>query len=83
MVAPSVPVIDLPLQTDITLPLNPPFTSDLYKLKSDIKLPSTHKLEAFRRLILSAKTGNIEVTDTISEVSYKLDPRVYNAQLLT
>ncbi|KAI0284000.1 mini-chromosome maintenance replisome factor-domain-containing protein [Russula aff. rugulosa BPL654] len=54
-------------QTDVTLPLNVPPTCDLYKPKSDIKLPSTDKLEAFRRLILSAKTGNIEVTDTISE----------------
>lgn len=54
-------------QTDVTLPLNVPPTCDLYKPKSDIKLPSTEKLEAFRRLILNAKTGNIEVTDTISE----------------
>ncbi|KAI0283996.1 hypothetical protein BGY98DRAFT_1174054 [Russula aff. rugulosa BPL654] len=45
---------------DVTLPLNVPPTCDLYKPKSDIKLPSTDKLEAFRRLILSAKTGNIE-----------------------
>jgi len=29
---------------------------------------STDKLEAFRRLILSTKTGNIEMTNTISEV---------------
>ncbi|KAI0004499.1 putative alanine racemase-domain-containing protein [Russula compacta] len=68
-------------QTDVTLPLNSPSTSDLYKLKSDIKLPSTDKLEAFRRLILSAKTGNIEVTDTISEV--QAGPRAHNTQLLT
>jgi hypothetical protein len=62
-------VINLPLQTDVTLPLSSPSTSsDLYKPKSDIKLPSTDKLEAFRRLILCAKTGNIEVTDAISEV---------------
>ncbi|KAN0123436.1 Mini-chromosome maintenance replisome factor domain containing protein [Russula decolorans] len=54
-------------QTDVTFPLNVPPTCDLYKPKSDIKLPSTDKLEAFRRLILSAKTGKIEVTDTISE----------------
>ena len=64
------PIVDLHfLQTDVTLPLNIPPTCNLYKPKSDIKLPSTDKLEAFRRLILSAKTGNIEVTDTISEVS--------------
>lgn len=55
-------------QTDVTLPLNSPSTGDLYKPKSDIELPSTDKLEAFRRLILRAKTGNIELTDTISEV---------------
>ncbi|KAI9443235.1 mini-chromosome maintenance replisome factor-domain-containing protein [Lactarius indigo] len=53
--------------TDVTLPLDSPSTSDLYKPKSDIKLPSTDKLEAFRRLILGAKVGNIEVTDAISE----------------
>jgi len=54
-------------QTDVTFPLNPPSTSDLYKPKSDIKVPSTDKLEAFRRLILDAKAGDIEVTDAISE----------------
>jgi len=54
-------------QTDVTFPLNPPSTSDLYKTKSDIKVPSTDKLEAFRRLILDAKAGDIEVTDAISE----------------
>lgn len=54
-------------QTDVTFPFNSPPTSDLYKPKSDIKLPSTDKLEAFRRLILGAKTGNIKVTDAISE----------------
>jgi len=54
-------------QTDVTFPLNSPSTSDLYKPKSDIKLPSIDKLEAFRRLILGAKAGNIEVTDPISE----------------
>ena len=63
------PLLTCILQTGVTLPLNVPPTCDLYKPKSDIKLPSTDKLEAFRRLILSAKTGNIEVTDTISEVS--------------
>jgi hypothetical protein len=63
-----IPLLTRILQTDVTLPLNLPPTCDLYKPKSDIKLPSTDKLEAFRRLILSAKTGNIEVTDTISEV---------------
>jgi hypothetical protein len=62
------PFVDLPPQTDVTLPLNVPSTCDLYKPKSDIKLPSTDKLGAFRRLILSAKTGSIVVTDTISEV---------------
>ena len=67
-VARSVPVVDLPLKTDVTLPLDVPSTCNLYKPKSDIKLPSTDKLEAFRRLILGAKTGSIEVTDTISEV---------------
>ena len=57
-------------QTDVTLPLqlNSPSADDLYKPKSDIKLPSADKLEAFRRLILIAKTGDIELTDTISEV---------------
>ena len=59
---------DLPLQTDVTLPLNVPSTCDLYKPKSDIKPLSTDKMEAFRHLILGAKTGSIEVTDTISEV---------------
>ncbi|KAH9049897.1 mini-chromosome maintenance replisome factor-domain-containing protein [Lactarius hengduanensis] len=54
-------------QTDVTFPLNSPSTSDLYKPKSDIKLPSTDKLEAFRCLILGAKAGNIEVTEAISE----------------
>ncbi len=62
------PLLICLLQTDITLPLNVPSTCGLYKPKSDIKLPSTDKLEAFRHLILSAKTGNIVVTDTISEV---------------
>jgi hypothetical protein len=61
-------VIELSQQTDVTFPLDSPSTSDLYKPKSDIKLPSTDKLEAFRRLILGAKAGNIEVTDKISEV---------------
>jgi len=61
------PFLTFLLQTDITIPLNVPPTCDLYKPKSDIKLPSTDKLEAFRHLILSAKTGNIVVTDTISE----------------
>jgi len=56
------------LQTDITLPLDPRPGSDLYKSISDIKLPSTDKLDAFRHLILSAKTGKIELTDSISEV---------------
>ena len=65
------PIIDLSPQTDITFPLNPPSTSDLYKPKSDIKLPSTNKLEAFRRLILGAKVGSIEVAETISEVLAK------------
>ncbi|KAI0300257.1 hypothetical protein BC826DRAFT_668290 [Russula brevipes] len=54
--------------TDVTLPLNLSSTTDLYKPKSDIKLPSTDKLEAFRHLVLSAKTGTTVVTDTISEV---------------
>lgn len=54
-------------QTDITFPLKSTSTGDLYKPKSDIKLPSTDKLEAFRRLILGAKAGSIEVTNTISE----------------
>ncbi|KAI9512433.1 mini-chromosome maintenance replisome factor-domain-containing protein [Russula earlei] len=54
-------------QTDFTLPLNPSSTSDLYKPKSNIKLPSVDKLDAFRRLVLSAKTGNIELTESISE----------------
>ncbi|KAI0304404.1 hypothetical protein B0F90DRAFT_1809233 [Multifurca ochricompacta] len=54
-------------QTDVTLPLNSPSINDLYKPKSDIKLPSLDKLEAYRRLILSAKTGNIEMTDAVSE----------------
>ena len=63
-----IPLLTCILQTDVTLPLNVPPTCDLYKPKSDINLSSTDKLEAFRRLILSAKTGNIEVTDTISEV---------------
>lgn len=61
-------VVELSKQTDVTFPLDSPSTSDLYKPTSDVKLPSTDKLEAFRRLLLSAKTGNIEVTDTISEV---------------
>lgn len=55
-------------QTDITFPLNSPSASDLYKPESDINLPSIDKLEAFRRLILRAKAGNIEVTHAISEV---------------
>jgi hypothetical protein len=56
------------LQTDVTLPLSSPSADDLYKPKSDIKRPSADKLEAFRRLILIAKTVNIELTDTVSEV---------------
>ena len=64
-------IIEFSSQTDVTFPLNPPSTSDLYKPKSDIKLPSTDKLEAFRRLILGAKSGDIEVTDIISEVPSK------------
>jgi hypothetical protein len=65
-------IVEFPIQTDVTLPLNLPSTSDLYKPKSDIKLPSTDKLEAFRRLVLSAKTGTTVVTDTISEVHTKI-----------
>jgi len=66
-----VRIIELSPQTDVTFPLNSPSTSDLYKPKSDIKLPSTDKLEAYRRLILGAKAGKIEVTDAISEVPAK------------
>lgn len=73
-------IVDLPLQTDVTLPLNVFSTRDLYKPKSDVKLPSTDKLEAFRRLILSAKTGGIEVTDTISEV--QAEPWLVTSRLL-
>ena len=65
------PVIEFSPQTDVTFPLNSPSTSDLYKPKSDIKLPSIDKLEAFRRLILGAKAGIIEVTEAISEVPAK------------
>ena len=75
------PLLTCILQTDVTLPLNVPPTCDLYKPKSDIKLPSTDKLEAFRRLILSAKTGNIEVTDTISEV--RAGPGIITSKFLT
>ena len=69
-VARSVSIVDFNciLQTDVTLPLNVPPTCNLYKPRSDIKLPSKDKLEAFRRLILCARTGNIHLTDTISEV---------------
>jgi hypothetical protein len=75
-------IVDLHfLQTDVTLPLNVPPTCDLYKPKSDIKLPSTDKLEAFRRLILSAKTGNIQVSDTISEV--RAGPGIITSKFLT
>jgi hypothetical protein len=81
-VARSVSIVDLHfLQTDVTLTLNVPPTCDLYKPKSDIKLPSTDKLEAFRRLILSAKTGNIQVTDTISEV--RAGPGIITSKFLT
>ncbi|KAI0269853.1 mini-chromosome maintenance replisome factor-domain-containing protein [Gloeopeniophorella convolvens] len=54
-------------QTDITLPFNPSASSDLYKSESDVKLPPADQLGAFRRLILGAKTGKIEVTEAVSE----------------
>jgi hypothetical protein len=76
----ALPIIELSTQTDITFPLKSTSTGDLYKPKSDIKLPSTDKLEAFRRLILGAKAGSIEVTNTISEVLAKA---TYFAQSLT
>ena len=65
------PIIELSTQTDVAFPINSTSMGGLYKPKSDIKLPSTDKLEAFRRLILGAKAGNIEMTDTISEVLAK------------
>lgn len=77
---PFPPIIELSTQRSVTFPLNSNSTGDLYKPKSDIRLPSTDKLEAFRRLILGAKAGSIQVTDAISEVLAKA---TYFAQSLT
>ncbi|THH20559.1 hypothetical protein EW146_g833 [Bondarzewia mesenterica] len=55
------------LKTDITVPFEASRNSNLYKRKSMITLPPPEKLAAFRRLVLSAKTGKIEVGETTSE----------------
>ncbi|ETW81835.1 hypothetical protein HETIRDRAFT_417895 [Heterobasidion irregulare TC 32-1] len=55
------------LKTDVTVPLRPSGSSNLYKPNSQVVLPSLEKLASFRRLILGARFGKIEVGQQTSE----------------
>ncbi|KAI0031901.1 mini-chromosome maintenance replisome factor-domain-containing protein [Vararia minispora EC-137] len=48
------------LKTDITIPLKASASTDLYKPESQITIPPPEKLDMFRYLVSSAKTGKIK-----------------------
>ncbi|KAI0061668.1 hypothetical protein BV25DRAFT_1992016 [Artomyces pyxidatus] len=54
-------------KTDFTLPLDSPTSNEFYKTASEIRLPPAETLAAFRQLIVSAKTGKIEVGESTSQ----------------
>jgi hypothetical protein len=55
-------------QTSVTFPLKPCSSSDLYKSRDQVKLPSPEKLALFRMLVGGAKSGNVPVREALSEV---------------
>ena len=64
-------------QTDITVPLQPKFStaeeiSKLYKPSQGISSPPAEKLAAFRDLIIGARQGKVRVSETTSEVRVPL-----------
>lgn len=61
------------LQTDVSVALTVKegtLSSAMYKDEQDISLPGIEVLNSFRTLIAGARTGNIEIPDDVSRVSY-------------
>jgi len=54
-------------QTQITIPLNCKVPGDCFRQHEQISFPSPSRLEAFRRLIGGAMTGEVQVTEELSE----------------
>lgn len=62
------PVDTLTQQTTVVLPLQPHATSNLYKPRETLNLPPLTRMQAFRDLILFAKSRNATIGEEVSEV---------------